>query len=35
MSLYRVMAYYNCYEPLGRPSRRWMDNVKIDVGEIA
>jgi hypothetical protein len=20
--------------PLGRPSRRWVDNIKIDLGEI-
>jgi hypothetical protein len=21
-------------EPIGRPSRRWMDNIKIDLGGI-
>jgi hypothetical protein len=24
----------NAYRPLGRPRRRWEDNIKIDLGVI-
>jgi hypothetical protein len=33
--VYRVLVGRpECTRPLGRPRRRWEDNIKVDLGEI-
>jgi hypothetical protein len=31
---YRILVRSEGKRPLGRPRRRWVDNIKIDLGEI-